>query len=128
MNHTTDFSFAGNVSGDATIEECRLKKDIYRDCCMDRPLMMCRVFALVSSVIFALSVVTSLLLYLRRHKIGKETFNLPLHLLINMTFLSRVFIYLDNTALTFNWTTYIMLNYLPNIFQSMAIITFVVQW
>jgi hypothetical protein len=95
---------------------------------MDRPLMMCRVFALVSSVIFALSVVTSLLLYLRRHKIGKETFNLPLHLLINMTFLSRVFIYLDNTALTFNWTTYIMLNYLPNIFQSMAIITFVVQW
>jgi hypothetical protein len=60
--------------------------------------------------------------------VGKETFNLSLHLLINLTFLSRVFIYLDNTFYTFNWTAYLMLKYLPNIFSSQAIITFVIQW
>lgn len=107
---------------------CKLTGDINRDCCMNRPIMMCRIFASLSAFILLLSLSVSLFLFLRRHYVGKETFNVTLHLLINLTFLSRIFIYLDSTWYQFNWTSYLMVKYLPNIFSSQAIITFVVQW
>jgi hypothetical protein len=100
------------------LESCKLTDDISRDCCMNAPLKICRISAIVSLTLLMASMSASMFLFCRRHTVGKESFNLFLHMLINLTFLSRAIIYLDNTLFQFNWTAYLVVKYLPNIFSS----------
>lgn len=67
--------------------DCELGKDVQRDCCKNNPLLMCRLFASLSLTIFLISFSISMFLFMRRHLIGKESFNFLLHLLINLAFL-----------------------------------------
>ena len=43
-------------------------------------------------------------------------------------FIARLCLYLDKTAFTFNWISYLFVRFLPNLFAAEAIIVFTFQW
>ena len=56
--------------------------NLLRDCCQNEPLLMCRIFTGASFLILAASISISVFLFYRH-----RSFNIILHLLINLTFL-----------------------------------------
>jgi hypothetical protein len=94
-------------------DDCALADNFMRDCCNENPLKVCRVSAGVSTLVFLFSLSISVYLYTNRQRVHKETFNLLLHVVINLALLCNtaihilmVFLFSARVALFLDETLY----------------------
>ncbi len=95
------------MSNNGTLpEDCILAADYQRDCCSTNPLTMCQVFSSFTLLLLLVATTTSIWLFCKtrtsapkqmvsygRGVEAKKPYNLNLHLVINLTFLSKTSLY-----------------------------------